>query len=58
MKKKISVIIPYYKNLEYIFQSINSVLKQKYNNIEVILIYDDKDKADLSKLKKKYKKKQ
>ncbi len=56
MKKKISVIIPYYKNLEYIFQSINSVLKQKYNNIEVILIYDDKDKADLSKLKKKYKK--
>ncbi len=56
MKKKISVIIPYYKNLEYIFHSVNSAIRQKYNNKEIIIIYDDKDKTDLFKLKKKYKK--
>lgn len=55
--KKVSVIIPYYKNLKYIDQSIISVMKQNYKNIEIIIIYDDSNKDELKILKKKYKKK-
>ena len=52
----ISVIIPYYKKKEYITSSINSVLKQSYKNLEIIIIYDDSNHEDLitlNKLKKK-----
>ena len=55
--KKVSVIIPYYKNLKYIDQSIISVMKQNYKNIEILIIYDDSNKDELKILKKKYKKK-
>ena len=54
--KKISVIIPYYKNLEYIDKAINSVIKQNYSNFEILLIYDDTDRYELNILKAKYKK--
>ena len=54
MQKKVSVIIPYYKNIKYIFKSVQSVLRQKYKNIEIILIYDDEDQSDLKQLLKKY----
>ena len=52
----VSVIIPYYKKKEYITSSINSVLKQSYKNLEIIIIYDDSNHEDLitlNKLKKK-----
>ena len=52
----VSVIIPYYKKKEYITSSINSVLKQSYKNLELIIIYDDSNHEDLitlNKLKKK-----
>ena len=52
----VSVIIPYYKKKEYITSSINSVLKQSYKNLELIIIYDDSNHKDLiilNKLKKK-----
>ena len=52
----VSVIIPYYKKKEYISSSINSVLKQSYKNLELIIIYDDSNHEDLitlNKLKKK-----
>ena len=55
MQKKISVIIPYYKNIKYIFKSIKSVLDQKYKNLEIILIYDDINKNDLKIILRKFK---
>ncbi len=53
--KKISIIIPYYNNIDYIFTSIKSIYSQKYKNFEIILIYDDENKNDLVILKKKLK---
>ena len=43
--KKISVIIPYFNNIKYIFHSIDSIYQQKYKNLEIILIYDDQKKT-------------
>jgi len=37
---KVSVIIPSYNSLKYLDETIESVLKQTYNNIEIILIDD------------------
>ena len=56
MNIKVSVIIPYFKNIRYIDRSIFSALKQTYKKLEIILIYDDNDKKDLIKLSRKYKK--
>jgi teichuronic acid biosynthesis glycosyltransferase TuaG len=47
----ISIIIPYYKKKKFIKEAINSVLKQTYKNIEVILIYDDAEQEDLKYIK-------
>ncbi len=40
MSKQISVIIPVYNVEKYLSECIESVLKQTYNNIEIILIND------------------
>ena len=50
MNKLISVIIPYYKKRQYIKATLNSVFNQSYKNLEIIIIYDDKDKKDLKYL--------
>ena len=55
MKNKVSIIIPFYKNLKYLSKSINSIKDQSYKNYEIILIYDDENKNDLNIIKKKYK---
>lgn len=47
----VSVIIPYFKKRRFIIQTINSVKKQTYKNLEVVLIYDEKNKKDLKFLK-------
>ena len=49
--KLISVIMPYYKKKNFIYESLNSVLKQSYKNLEIIIIYDDEDKTDLKDIK-------
>ena len=48
----VTVILPYFKKKEYIEDSVNSVLKQTYKNLEIIIIYDDIDLQDLSIIKK------
>ena len=47
----ISIIIPYFRKKKFIKETINSVLKQTYKNIEVILIYDDEEQKDLDYIK-------
>ena len=47
----ISIIVPYYKKKRFIKEAINSVLKQTYKNIEIILIYDDAERGDLDYIK-------
>jgi len=43
----ISIIIPYYRKKKYIKKTLDSVLNQTYKNIEILIIYDDKNKDDL-----------
>ena len=43
----ISVIIPYHKK-KYIQKTLKSVINQSYKKIEIIIIYDDNDRTDLS----------
>ena len=52
----VSIITPYYKKKKYIELTIDSVLQQTYQNFELIIIYDDQNKEDLSFLKKIIKK--
>ena len=47
MNSLVSVIMPYYKKKNYFLKSINSVLKQTYINLEILIIYDDKNRDDL-----------
>ena len=47
MNKLISVIIPYYKKRQYIKATLDSVVNQSHQNLEIIIIYDDENKKDL-----------
>ncbi len=37
----VSVIIPYYKKRNFVRDTLNSVTNQSYDNLEVLIIYDD-----------------
>tara|TARA_B100000767_G_scaffold266048_1_gene282880 strand:+ start:333 stop:1082 length:750 start_codon:yes stop_codon:yes gene_type:complete len=52
MTNLVSIIIPYYKKKFFFKKTIKSILRQTYNNYEVILIYDDPNKKDLNFVKK------
>ena len=52
----ISVIVPYFRKKIFILKTLNSILKQSYKNLEIILIYDDPNLSDLSFIKKFIKK--
>ena len=52
MQELVSIIIPYYKKKSFFQKTIDSVKKQSYKNFEIILVYDDKSKLDLSFVKK------
>ena len=52
----VSVIIPYYKKINYIKKTIDSVLNQTFQDFEIILVYDDNILDDLITLQEEYKK--
>ncbi len=54
---KISVIIPYFRKIEFIKKSLKSVFNQTYKNIEIIIIFDDQNKIELKKIQSLIKKK-
>ena len=47
----VSIIIPYYKKKKYFYKSFLSAYNQTYKKKEIIIIYDDTDKRDLSYIK-------
>ena len=47
----VSVIIPYYKKRNFVKETILSVIKQSYDNLEIIIIYDDTNLNDLEFLR-------
>ncbi|QIR40916.1 glycosyltransferase [Tolypothrix sp. PCC 7910] len=52
MKPEVSVIIPSYNTENYIYQAIDSALKQTLNNIEIIVVDDASTDGTLNVLKK------
>ena len=39
----VSIIMPYYKKINFIDKTYFSIINQSYQNYELIIIYDDKD---------------
>ena len=51
----VTIIIPYKNNLDYLCSALKSIFKQSYKNFKILIIYDDEDRSDLSKIKKFFK---
>lgn len=49
-KLKVSIIVPFYNRIDWVLESVQSVLEQTHSNFELILI-NDRSTEDLSKLK-------
>ncbi len=48
----VTVIIPYKKNLNFLFLALESVLNQTLEKFKILIIYDDENKSDLIFIKK------
>lgn len=48
----VTVIIPYKKNLNFLFPALQSIFSQTYKKFKILIIYDDEDKSDLFYIKK------
>ena len=49
---QVSVIIPYFQKEKYILSTLKSVLNQTYRRLEIIIIFDENDKKNLSIISK------
>ncbi len=54
MKPKISVIVLNWKGYKDSRECLNSLMKQKYQNLEIILVDNESDKNELEKIKKEF----
>ena len=43
----VSIILPYFRKINYVKKSINSILSQSFKDFEIILVYDDENLHDL-----------
>lgn len=60
MSKKVSIIIPVFKNIHFLKKSLSSAVNQTYKNTEIIIVNDGNkkdDKEEIYKIKNKFKKK-
>ncbi len=60
MKKKVSIIIPVFKNIHFLKKSLSSAVNQTYKNIEIIIVNDgnnNDDKKEIYKIINTFKKK-
>ena len=60
MSKKVSIIIPVFKNIYFLEKSLLSAVNQTYKNTEIIIVNDGNnkdDKNEIYKIKNKFKKK-
>ena len=51
MDDLVSVIIPYYKKRNFVKECLVSIINQSYDNLEILIIYDDTNLNDLEFLK-------
>ncbi len=51
MTDLVTVIVPYFKKKKFLKKCVNSIQRQSYKNIEVIIIYDDPEMEDLNYVK-------
>ena len=50
--KTVSIIIPYYRNINFFSKTLNSIENQTFKDYEIIIIFDDEDKKEIFQLKK------
>ena len=43
--------MPYYQKKDYVFETINNVLRQTYYKFELIIIFDDNDEEILKDIR-------